>query len=142
VLSLLNLAFRFNLHVLKKPFVGSGPGREAFLEQYGAENLLPLSEEARRILPGLQSCICCGLCDTVCERLEAAERHIYNGPSELAFSLTRNLPAYQWIEQHLQIWQTCGECRACEEVCPAGVPLRELVSFAREQIKAILEVTP
>jgi succinate dehydrogenase/fumarate reductase-like Fe-S protein len=136
VLSLLNLAYRFNVHLVKKPLTGS-KGLARFLDQYGPEHLLPLSPEARQLLPGLESCINCGLCDTVCERFDAATRHLHNGPSELAVSLTRSLPDYDLIEAHLQAWEGCGACRECEGICPMGVPLRELLGFAREMLLAI-----
>jgi len=140
VLSLLNLAFRFNIHLVKKPFSEDG-GQTRFLAQYGPERLVPLSAAARRLLPGLEGCVNCGLCDTACGKLDAATRHLFNGPSELAASLTRSLPDYDAIEGHLQAWETCGTCRDCEGICPMEVPLRELLGFAREVLAAILEQT-
>ena len=139
VLSLLNLAFRFNVHLVKKPFAAD-KGMNRFLDQYGPEHLLPLSAEARRLLPGLESCINCGMCDTVCARFDAATRHLFNGPSELATSLTRSLPDYDAIGGHLDAWEGCGTCRECEAICPMGVPLRELLGFAREVLQALREV--
>jgi len=126
ILSLLNLAYRFNRHMVVKPLADSTPGKVRFMEQYGPERLLPLDPQSRAQLPHLQGCIACGLCDTVCPGL----------PSDLASCLTRSLPDYGLIEHHLDLLE-CGDCHACEQICPAGVPLREMLLFARAVVQAL-----
>jgi succinate dehydrogenase/fumarate reductase-like Fe-S protein len=139
IISLINLAYRFNVHMLKKPFTADLPGRAIFLGQYHDDRLLPLTPEARARLPELQSCISCGLCDTVCTKLDIDLRHLFNGPSDLASCLTRSLPDYDLLKEYLRVWEECGDCRRCEEVCPSGVPLRQLVDFAGAVARDLLE---
>jgi ferredoxin len=135
--SLLNLAYRFNVHLLKKPFAVDLPGASIFIKLYNQDNLVPLSAEARCRLPAYQGCIGCGLCDTVCPKLQPATRHLFNGPSDLATCLSRNIPDYLLLSSTLELWQECGECTDCENICPTGVPLRELSVFARATLSAI-----
>ena len=128
ILSLLNMAYRFNRHMVTKPLADRTPGKQRFIEHYGPDRLLPLDPQARAQLPRLHGCIACGLCDTVCPA----------DPSDLASCLTRSLPDYGLIERELRQLE-CGDCRACEQVCPAGVPLREMLAFARALIQQLLD---
>ena len=133
VISMLNLAYRFNLHMIRKPLSAARESaRRRFLGYYSPDQLYPLSVEQRRPLSRFNRCICCGLCDTVCANLRAAPRQHFSGPSDLASCLSRNLPAYDLLEDYLRDWQACGDCRACEAVCPSGMPLRELAAFVEE----------
>ena len=77
LLSWLNLAYRFNVHLIKKPFVGHEKGKAMFLDNYRADHIFPLGQEIRTRLPELSRCISCGLCDTVCPNLKAARRHLF-----------------------------------------------------------------
>ena len=130
VISFLNLAYRFNLHLLRKPFAAAGPpARQTFLANYADDNLHPLSEQGRQQLPRFQRCICCGLCDSVCDNLRATHLHQLGGPSQLASCLSRSLPDYRLLGPVLELWSQCGDCRDCEAVCPSGMPLRELAAF-------------
>jgi heterodisulfide reductase subunit C len=140
ILSLANLAYRFNLHMLAKPFRDRRPGTEQFLERYGPDRLLPLPPELRETLPRLAGCLSCGLCDTVCTKLDTRLRHLVSGPSELASSLTRNLPELELLQDSLEALKQCGDCRACEDICPAGVPLREIVTFAEAVLAGLREL--
>ncbi len=135
LLSWINLAYRFNLHMVKKPFVSEDKGKALFLDNYRADHIFPLTEELRRRLPELSRCISCGLCDTVCPNLRPERRHLFNGPAELASCHTRGLPDYHLLGSSLENWRTCGECMACEEVCPTGMPLKELARLVQEIIE-------
>lgn len=130
ILSILNLAYRFNLHLLKKPFAADTKGRDQFIDNYRDDHLFPLGQELRRCIPELQGCLACGTCDTVCRPLSAARMHLFAGPSALACSLTRNLPDFHLLEPYLELWQQCEGCHDCEHACPAGVPLKDLAAFA------------
>lgn len=130
VLSLLNLAYRFNVHLLKKPFISSeDKGKERFLKNYAADHIFPLGEEVRRCLPALQGCLNCGLCDTVCDTLAASKRHLHAGPSQLLTCFSRNLPDLHLLEEYLALGEQCGACTDCVGICPADVPLKETAAL-------------
>ncbi len=135
IISFLNLAYRFNVHMLKKPVSSArGAARERFLQNYADDRLAPLSPQQRQALSRFSRCVCCGLCDTVCQNLPTSRRHLFNGPSDLACSVGRSMPEFELAGEYLAQWQECGECRECEDICPSGVPLRELAAFV-EQLK-------
>ncbi len=130
LVSLLNLAYHFNLHMLAKPVSSAqGDAMERFLRNYAGDKLRPLTADQRARLSTFSRCICCGLCDTVCENLRADRRHLFNGPSDLACCAGCSMPDFELAAEHLAGWRRCGDCEACEDICPAGVPLRELAAF-------------
>ena len=128
--SLLNLAWRMLLHLLALPFRRPGDGERRFLDNYAADGLRPLSLGERRLLPALDRCIACGLCNAMCETLGAGPRHLFGGPFALAAS-ARSMPDFPYFAAHLRDDADCGDCRRCETVCPTGVPLRDLARFIR-----------
>jgi len=129
-ISLLNLAYRFNLHMLKKPFLADTKGKDLFIANYRDDHLFPMGPELRSMFPELQGCLACGACDAVCNPVSDARRHLFAGPSSLACSITRNLPDYHLLGGYLQQWGSCEGCTDCLHVCPADVPLKELAAFA------------
>lgn len=130
LISLINLAYHFNLHMLAKPVSSAwGDAMERFLKNYADDKLQPLTAEQRQNLSTFSRCICCGLCDTVCENLQASERHLFNGPSDLACRESCSMPDFELAAEYLTGWRRCGDCTACEDICPSGVPLRELAAF-------------
>lgn len=139
VISFLNLAYRFNLHMLRKPVSSArGNAKDRFLQNYADDKLVPLTERQRQRLSAFSRCLCCGLCDTVCENLPASRRHLFNGPSDLACNLSCSMPDFALAGPYLDGWRECGDCTMCEDICPAGVPLREMVAFV-ESLKTDAE---
>ena len=137
IISFLNLAYRFNVHMLKKPVSSArGAARERFLQNYADDRLAPLSPQQRQALSRFSRCVCCGLCDTVCQNLPTSRRHLFNGPSDLAGCHTRSLPDYHLLGPSLDNWHTCDRCTHCEDVCPSGVPLRDLARLVTEIMAA------
>ena len=125
--SLFALGVHFFLHVLRMPWRRSGEGERRFRANYGPDGLFPLSADERRLLPGLDRCIACGLCNVLCEKLGSATRYRFGGPFALA-AQARSMPDYPSFAAHLA-HDDCGDCAACESVCPTGVPLRDLGSL-------------
>jgi glycolate oxidase iron-sulfur subunit len=86
-------------------------------------------------LPDLRSCIHCGLCLTACptHRTLKIEPDSPRGRLYLMRGLaeSRIAPSHPLLE-HLD---QCLGCRACETVCPAGVPYGRLLGVARGQLK-------
>lgn len=83
---------------------------------------------------GLQTCIHCGLCLTACPtyRTLKTEPDSPRGRLYLMRGLSegRIAPSDPLVE-HLD---GCLDCRACESVCPAGVPYSQLLEATRGQV--------
>ena len=86
-------------------------------------------------LPDLRTCIHCGLCLTACPtyRTLKIEPDSPRGRLYLMRGLAeeRIAPSHPLLE-HLD---QCLGCRACETVCPAGVPYGRLLEVARGQLE-------
>ncbi len=126
--SLFALGVQFVLHVVRLPWRKAGQGERHFLASYGAEGLLPLSPDERRLLPALDRCIGCGLCNVVCAKLAGVPRHAFGGPSALG-AQARSMPDFGSFASHVAHDSDCADCAICESVCPTGVPLRDLARF-------------
>lgn len=93
--------------------------------------------------PDLQTCIHCGLCLTACPtyRTLKIEPDSPRGRLYLMRGLSegRIAPSDPLVE-HLD---NCLDCRACETVCPAGVPYSRLLEQTRGQInRRVVRGTP
>ena len=137
IISFPNLAYRFNIHMLKKPVASArGAAKERFLQYYADDRLSPLTAQQRQKLAGFSRCICCGLCDSVCDNLPASRRHYFNGPSDLACNVACSMPDFKLADEYLAGWKACGDCTECEDICPSRVPLREMAAFVDQLITA------
>jgi glycolate oxidase iron-sulfur subunit len=84
--------------------------------------------------PGLHACIHCGLCLTACPtyRETKLEPESPRGRIYLMRALSEGrVHPDGALEDHLD---SCLGCRACETVCPAGVPYGELLESTRGQM--------
>jgi glycolate oxidase iron-sulfur subunit len=95
----------------------------------------PRPEEAPA-MEDLARCVHCGLCVNACPTyaitgLEAESPrgriHLARAIEEERIELT---PA---VQGH---WELCLQCRACEAVCPSGVPYGRIMEHARAQLDA------
>ena len=84
----------------------------------------------------LGRCVHCGLCVNSCPTyavtgLEVESPrgriHLMKAIAEERISLTPTVQAH---------WELCLQCRACEEVCPSGVPFGRLMEHTRAQLDA------
>jgi glycolate oxidase iron-sulfur subunit len=86
---------------------------------------------------GLERCIHCGLCLEACPtyRITLLETESPRGRLHLmgAIAAGRVDPANVATAEHLD---RCLACRACEAVCPSGVPYGRLIESARETLAA------
>lgn len=96
------------------------PGLERFLEVYLDARLLPYSPADSRVMAELERCVGCGNCLSVCPVVGAAAAHPYPGPRTVATGLSRSLPEF-WASADTAGF--CTTCMACEEACPADVPV-------------------
>lgn len=120
----MNLAFTFLKHLIRKPF--QRPGYAAFMENYRADRLMPLSSVDKDWLLRFSRCFNCGLCDSACPALEGGPHPRFPGPSYLVTTLSRATPDFWAADLDFSL---CESCRRCEEVCPNQVPVKEALEF-------------
>ncbi len=88
---------------------------------------------------GLHTCIHCGLCLTACPtyRETKIEPESPRGRIYLMRALAEGrIDPDESVTEHLD---NCLACRACETVCPAGVPYAQLIESTRGQMTARAE---
>ena len=97
------------------------------------EGAWPLPKEAPSS-EDLSKCVHCGLCVNACPTylitgLEVESPrgriHLARSVGECRISLTES------VQNH---WDLCLQCRACEAVCPSGVPYGTIMTQAKAQI--------
>ena len=97
------------------------------------EDAWPLPTEAPSS-EDLSKCVHCGLCLNACPTylitgLEVESPrgriHLARSVGEGRISLTKT------VQNH---WDLCLQCRACEAVCPSGVPYGKIMTHAKAQI--------
>jgi succinate dehydrogenase/fumarate reductase-like Fe-S protein len=112
-------------------------GIALYNRNYLPDGLVPLAAGEVERLPAYERCAVCGLCDAACPLVPDAAAQVFPGPSFLASCLSRSLPQFHAAADYLAYFDRCGECRACEEVCPEDLPLREIAAFVRRKIDEI-----
>jgi len=87
----------------------------------------------REVEPGLRQCIHCGMCLEACPtyQITRLETESPRGRIHLMISMLEGGPASETTRLHLD---RCLACRACEVVCPSGVPYGHLIEAARTVI--------
>lgn len=93
-------------------------------------------------LADLDKCTRCGLCEQACPtyKLLSFEPDSPRGRVFLMKEVAQgDAPVSEHLARHLY---QCLGCRACETVCPAGVPYGKLLERARYQIERAGELTP
>lgn len=129
------------LHPLRKLFGAGGDGKERFLQNYAPEGLVPLTPAERDRLQSFSRCIHCGLCDLVCPSAGWKAGARLQGPSLVALAYARATPDLPRARAAVEALDRCPGCsgaeRACERVCPRGVPIRELLAFAKRKLAEV-----
>ncbi len=134
----------FFLRIIKRLLPGNRGGENGrekqFLENYREDGIRALEAAEARMLRDMQGCIRCGLCDTLCKNAARLESAAFEGPSLLVSTHSRNLPETRHVRRYLLELEPCGDCFDCMNVCPTGVPIRELVTFMERFARNDLEI--
>ncbi|TMC07482.1 MAG: 4Fe-4S dicluster domain-containing protein [Chloroflexi bacterium] len=87
----------------------------------------------REVEPGLRQCIHCGMCLEACPtyQITRLETESPRGRIHLMLNMLEGGPTSDTTRLHLD---RCLACRACEVVCPSGVPYGHLIEAARTVI--------
>jgi glycolate oxidase iron-sulfur subunit len=87
----------------------------------------------REVEPGLRQCIHCGMCLEACPtyQITRLETESPRGRIHLMINMLEGGPTTSETKLHLD---RCLACRACEVVCPSGVPYGRLIEAARTVI--------
>ena len=97
------------------------------------EDAWPLPKEAPSS-EDLSKCVHCGLCVNACPTylITGLEVESPRGRIHLARSVGEGrISLTESVQNH---WDLCLQCRACEAVCPSGVPYGTIITQAKAQI--------
>ncbi len=109
------------LHILRSVFArGGGDPVAQFLAHYGADGVRAPDVAARELSLDASRCLVCGVCSLECARVGGRPaldpRDAVLAGARLEIDLVR-------LGLADAIGGGCGACRACEAVCPAGIPI-------------------
>jgi Fe-S oxidoreductase len=108
-------------------------GLAGFRQRYGPDHIVEYSPQESQLLHKFEDCINCGLCLAECVVLRNLITDLmqYAGPRSIGTSLSRSTPEFWAASDAIYL---CTMCGACEAVCPAQVPIPEIVAMIRAKI--------
>lgn len=123
------LGWRFVVVQPLRKALRRAPGRERFGEAYFPEGLVPTRIHDRDLALAAAACTGCGLCEPRCRLIAASPSVRAMGLHSIFRLQTKHLG-----ELHLAaaILDGCAGCEGCDDACPAGVPISQILSRLRE----------
>ena len=82
----------------------------------------------------LYRCVHCGLCLSACPTYRTLKVETESPRGRIALMKAvkeERLPISDRVVSH---WEMCLQCRACEAVCPSGVPYGRIMEYSRAQV--------
>jgi succinate dehydrogenase/fumarate reductase-like Fe-S protein len=123
ILAWINLAYRFNRHVLTRMplrLLRGGRDFERFVAAVTPEGYLPLTSIERDALPDFMRCIQCGLCALACPALAEAPASAWDEAWTFVAGPSRSIDRAALVAADAA---PCTRCDACDAICPTGVPI-------------------
>ena len=84
----------------------------------------------------LYRCVHCGLCLSACPTYVETALEMESPRGRLALMKAVNEGRVEITPRIVSHWDMCLQCRACEAVCPSGVPYGRLMERTRAQVRA------
>jgi glycolate oxidase iron-sulfur subunit len=84
----------------------------------------------------LYRCVHCGLCLSSCPTYVETALEMESPRGRLALMKAVNEGRVEITPRIVSHWERCLQCRACEAVCPSGVPYGRIMERTRAQVRA------
>ena len=84
----------------------------------------------------LYRCVHCGLCLSACPTYVETALEMESPRGRLALMKAVNEGRVEITPRIVSHWEACLQCRACEAVCPSGVPYGRIMERTRAQVRA------
>ena len=81
-------------------------------------------------------CVHCGLCLSACPTYAVTGLEMESPRGRIALMKAVNEGRAEISERIVSHWEACLNCRACEAVCPSGVPYGRMMERTRAQVRA------
>ena len=81
-------------------------------------------------------CVHCGLCLSACPTYVVTGLEMESPRGRIALMKAVNEGRVGISDRIVSHWEACLNCRACEAVCPSGVPYGRMMERTRAQVKA------
>ena len=111
--------------------VGDSPGRAALSALFAGFSGDDVPAEA-----DMYRCVHCGLCLSACPTYAVTGLETESPRGRIALMKAVNEGRAGISDRIVSHWEACLNCRACEAVCPSGVPYGRMMERTRAQVRA------
>ena len=87
-------------------------------------------------------CVHCGLCLSSCPTYTVTGLEMESPRGRIALMKAVNESRVEISERIVSHWEACLNCRACEAVCPSGVPYGRMMERTRAQVRSHRRQSP